>query len=325
MRVIDYNTASELLTMEACIPVMEEVLADLSAGRAEMSLRQVVPLEKPNLLGLMPGFLRKSGVAGAKLISVFPHNHMSGSPSHQGAVALFDTQTGALLAVVDGRAITAVRTAAVSAVATRALAREDSAVLAILGTGEQAASHLEAMLQVRSIRQLRVWSRTPGKAQRFIEEQTEALQGVEASAAASVREAVEEADIICTVTASTEPVLRGEWVQAGAHINAVGACRAPDRELDSALVAAARLYVDRMESARNEAGDYLVPLQEGVIPDTHMLGELGELLEGRIEGRTGSGEITLFKSLGLAIEDLAAAHYIYNQAVLRQKGVDIPW
>ena len=325
MRVIDYKTAAELLTMEACIPVMEEVLADLSAGRAEMSLRQVVPLDKPNLLGLMPGFLRKNGVAGAKLISVFPHNHVSGSPSHQGAVALFDTQTGTLLAVVDGRAITAVRTAAVSAVATRALAREDSAVLAILGTGEQAASHLEANLQVRSIRQVRVWSRTPGKAQRFIEEQAAVLQGVEAAAADSVRQAVENADIICTVTASTEPVLQGEWVKAGAHINAVGACRAPDRELDSALVAAARLYVDRMESARKEAGDYLIPLQEGAIPDTHIVGELGELLEGRIEGRTDNGEITLFKSLGLAIEDLAAAHYIYNQAVLQQKGVDIPW
>jgi ornithine cyclodeaminase len=325
MRVIDYKTAAELLTMEACIPVMEEVLADLSAGRAEMSLRQVVPLDKPNLLGLMPGFLRKNGVAGAKLISVFPHNHVSGSPSHQGAVTLFDTQTGTLLAVVDGRAITAVRTAAVSAAATRALAREDSAVLAILGTGEQAASHLEAMLQVRPIRQVRIWSRTSGKARRFIEEQAGVLQGVEASAAASVREAVEAADIICTVTASTEPVLEREWVQAGAHINAVGACRAPDRELDSALVAASRLYVDRMESARNEAGDYLIPLQERVIPDTHIVGELGELLEGRIEGRTGSGEITLFKSLGLAIEDLAAAHYIYNQAVLQQKGADIPW
>lgn len=325
MRVIDYKTAAELLTMEACILVMEEVLADLSAGRAEMSLRQVVPLDKPNLLGLMPGFLRKNGVAGAKLISVFPHNHVSGNPSHQGAVALFDTQTGTLLAVVDGRAITAVRTAAVSAVATRALAREDSAVLAILGTGEQAASHLEANLQVRPIRQVRVWSRTPGNARRFIEEQAAVLQGVEASAADSVRQAVVNADIICTVTASTEPVLRGEWVRAGTHINAVGACRAPDRELDSALVAASRLFVDRMESARNEAGDYLIPLQEGVIPDTHIVGELGELLEGRIEGRTDNGGITLFKSLGLAIEDLAAAHYIYNQAVLRQKGVDIPW
>lgn len=325
MRVIDYRTAAELLTMETCIPVMEEALADLSAGRAEMSLRQVVPLEKPNLLGLMPGYLRKNGVAGAKLISVFPHNHTSGRPSHQGAVALFDAEAGTLLAVVDGRAITAVRTAAVSAVATRALAREDSAVLAILGTGEQAASHLEAMLQVRPIRQVRVWSRTPGKARRFVEEQADTLQGVEAVVAGSVREAVEAADVICTVTASTEPVLRGEWVRAGTHINAVGACRAPDRELDSALVAAARLYVDRRESVRSEAGDYLIPLQEGVIPDTHIAGELGELLEGRIAGRTGSGEITLFKSLGLAIQDLAAAHYIYQQAVLRQKGIDIPW
>lgn len=186
-------------------------------------------MEEPNLLGLMPGYLQKDGVAGAKLISVFPHNHAGGKPSHQGAVALFDAKTGELLAVVDGRAITAVRTAAVSAVATRALAREDSAVLAILGTGEQAESHLEAMLQVRRIRQVRVWSRTPGKAQQFAEREG-ARHGVELTAASSVREAVADADIICTVTASTEPVLNGAWVRPGTHINAVGACRA-EREL----------------------------------------------------------------------------------------------
>lgn len=322
MLVINGRETAEILSMQACMGVMQDVLAALSAGDAIQSLRQVMPLMGGNLFGLMPGYLRQEAAAGAKLISVFPHNHDRGLPSHQGAVALFDAETGRLNAIVDGRSITAIRTAAVSAVATRLLAREDAGVLAILGTGEQAASHLGAMLLVRSIREVRVWGRTPDKAQRFAAEMA-AKYGVEVTAAATAREAVQAADIICTVTASSVPVLNGEWVPEGAHINAVGACRPHERELDSALVAASRLYVDRLESAVHEAGDYLIPLAEGAITEGHIAGELGGLLLQQVEGRTSSEQITLFKGLGLAIEDLAAAHYIYNQAVLLRKGVEV--
>lgn len=322
MLVINHNEVAELLSMESCITVMESVLKELSAGQAVQSLRQVLPLQKSNLIGLMPGYLQGKEVAGAKIISVFPSNHGSGLPSHQGLVTLFDSSTGVLKAVVDGQKITAIRTAAVSAVATRYLAREEAEVLAILGTGEQARTHLEAILLVRSIRQVRVWSRSLAKAAYF---QTELSRkwGVEIVVAESVQEAVCEADIICTVTASTEPVLKGEWLKPGVHINAIGACRPADRELDSETVRVAKLYVDRLESAQNESGDYLIPLKEGVITPNHIIGEIGELISGTIGGRGSAPEITLFKGLGLAIEDLAAANFIYNEAVRLHKGTEI--
>lgn len=322
MLVINQNEVAELLAMESCITVMESVLKDLSAGQAVQSLRQILPLHQGNLIGLMPGYLQGEEVAGAKIISVFPSNHGSGLPSHQGLVTLFDSSTGVLKAVVDGLKITAIRTAAVSAVATRYLAREDAEVLAILGTGEQAKSHLEAMLLARSIREVRVWSRTLAKARDFQAEMSRKY-GMEIVVAESVQEAVSPADIICTVTASTEPVLKGEWLKSGVHINAVGACRPADRELDSEAVRLAKLYVDRLESTYNESGDYLIPLNEGVITSGHIIGEMGELISGSIEGRATADEITLFKGLGLAIEDLAAANFIYNEAIRLQKGIEI--
>ncbi|WNS43636.1 ornithine cyclodeaminase family protein [Paenibacillus sp. MMS20-IR301] len=322
MIIINEKEVAELLTMEACITVMEAVLADLPDGGAVQSLRQVVPLADRNLLGLMPGYLRREGVAGAKLISVFPHNHDLGLPSHQGMVALFDAASGTPLAIVNGQAITAIRTAAVSAAATKLLAREDAAALAVLGTGEQARCHVEAMLQVRRISRIAVWGRTPAKAAALAAEMG-SRWSVAAAAAPTAMDAVRGADIICTATAAVEPVLQGAWVKPGAHINAVGACRAHERELDTALVAGSRLYVDRRESAVHEAGDYLIPLSEGAITAGHITGELGELLTGRIQGRTDNSEITLFKGLGLAVEDLAAAFYIYKQAALLHKGTEI--
>ncbi|MNO82041.1 ornithine cyclodeaminase [compost metagenome] len=195
-------------------------------------------------------------------------------------------------------------------------------MLAILGTGEQAKSHLEAMLLVRSIREVRVWSRTLAKARDFQAEMRRKYD-VEIVVTESVQEAVSSADVICTVTASTVPVLEGEWLKPGVHINAIGACRPADRELNSETVRLAKLYVDRLESAHHESGDYLIPLKEGVITSGHIIGEIGELISGNIEGRATADEITLFKGLGLAIEDLAAANFIYNEAVKLQKGIEI--
>ncbi|WP_256703927.1 ornithine cyclodeaminase family protein [Paenibacillus sp. FSL H8-0259] len=320
--MVNGKEVAEILTMESCIAVMETVLADLSEGEAVQSLRQVLPLEERNVLGMMPGYLRREGIAGAKIISVFPGNHGSGLPSHQGMVSLFDAATGVPLAIVDGQSITAIRTAAVSAAATKLLAREEAESLAVLGTGEQARSHLEAMLQVRGIKRAKVWSRTPGKARAFADAMS-SRWNAEITAALSVQDAVMDADIICTATAAGEPVLHGAWVKPGAHINAIGACRAHERELDTALVAGARLYVDRLESAVHEAGDYLIPLSEGSITADHIIGEIGGLLKGRVPGRGSGNEITLFKGLGLAVQDLAAAFYIYKQAVALHKGVEI--
>ncbi|SEO82074.1 ornithine cyclodeaminase family protein [Paenibacillus sp. OV219] len=324
MLVINGDEVSELLTMEACITLMETALQDLSAGQAEQQLRSVVPVREGGLMGLMPAYLIRQEIVGAKLISVFPHNHDRGLPSHQGIITLFDAATGAVNAVVDGRRVTAIRTAAVSAAATKLLAKPGASTLALIGTGEQARSHLEALLLVRPIERVRVWSRSAEHAQRFVGEMSARYgERLEIVACGSAQQAVADADIICTLTSSTTPVLDDAWIAEGAHINAVGACRAKDRELASAIVQRSRLYVDRRESAEGEAGDYLIPLQEGEIGKGHIVGEIGEALLGRVEGRTSDKQITLFKSLGLAVEDLAAAAYIVEQAKQQGKGTSI--
>jgi len=268
------------------------------------------------LLGLMPAFLPLQKVMGAKIISVFPHNHQKKLPSHQGVVTLFDALTGELRAIVDAEAITAIRTAAVSGAATRALARQDANILCILGAGVQAATHMEAILAVRPINKAKVWSIDEEEAQTFASEM-ESKHNISVAACSSAREAVEGADIICTVTSSPLPVLEGAWIKPGAHINAVGACTAIVRELDAMAVALSRLYVDRRESALNEAGDILIPLSDGIISESHIVGELGDLLLKKIPGRQSEEEITLFESLGLAVEDLAAACRIIENLELR--------
>jgi ornithine cyclodeaminase len=248
------------------------------------------------------------------VISVFPENGKADLDAHQGAVLLYEAQHGQLLAIMDATTITAIRTAAVSGVATRTLAREDAADLAILGSGVQARTHLQAMCLARSIHKVRVWSRSAERARSFVREMA-AVYDLGLDAVATPKEAVEGADIVCTVTASHEPVLRGEWLSPGTHINAVGASLATARELDSEAVRRSRLYVDRRESALAEAGDFLIPQREGIISESHIVGELGALLLGKIEGRRSADEITLFKSLGLAVEDVAAAYHVHAKAI----------
>ena len=308
-----------LLPMAECIEVVEGALRVLARGGAVQPLRSAhwMP-DRHGLLGVMPGMLDgltadDQPVAGIKVLTVVPDNYLHGEESHRGLVLLFEEERGAPIAILDASAITAIRTAAASAVATRALARQDAGDLAILGTGTQARSHLEAMRAVRPLRRVRVWSRNPESARRFAER-----EGVEP--AASVREAVQGAELICTVTAASEPVLAGEWIAPGAHINAVGACTATTRELDAAAVAKSRLYTDRRESAMAEAGDFLLARGEGAVTDAHLLGELGEVLEGTIPGRRSDAEITLYKSLGIAVEDLASGRYVYQKALATGRG-----
>ena len=322
MLVINQKQVEDILTMRSCIQVMEDVLMELAAGEAVQYLRSVVPIEKENLMGLMPGYLRKEGVIGAKVITIYPENHQHGLPSHRGVVLLNDAKDGSLKAVMDGTKITAIRTAAVSAVATKSLSKKDSEILSLLGLGEQARTHLEAILLVRPIKQVNIWSRNMEKAKVWKTEM-EQKYPVAIHVFDTVTSAVREADIICTLTASIEPILRGEWVKEGAHINAVGACKAADRELDSELVRRSIFYVDRMESALNESGDYLIPLKEGVIDSNHIVGELGDVLIKKAPGRQSDSEITIFESLGLAIEDLAAANFIYHESVKLKKGTFI--
>jgi ornithine cyclodeaminase len=318
--VISHEDVARLLPMDACIEVMAEAMRTIGRGGAVLPLRSVVWMpDRTGMIGLMPGFLGAPASLGLKVVSIFPGNHGTGYDSHQGVVMLFDIQHGFPLAIMDASSITAIRTAAASGVATRALARDDAGDLAILGAGVQATTHLAAMRAVRPIRRVRVWSRNRAHAQRFADASPVAVEVME-----TARAAVEGADLVCTTTSAREPVLEGAWLSPGAHINAVGACFAVARELDTAAVVRSRLIVDRRESTLNESGDFLIPRAEGAIGDDHIAGELGDVLLGQLVGRRSPDEVTLYKSLGIAIQDLAAAHHIYAQALATGSGVSVP-
>lgn len=316
--IVSQQEVPELLPMDECIDVMAEALAALSRGQAVMPLRTIVSLpDGSGMLASMPSMLPSAGVMGIKVITVFPGNEGTELESHQGAVLLFEAEQGRPLAIVDASEVTGIRTAAVSGLATRLLARPDAGDVAILGSGTQARTNLEAMLTVRDVRRVRVWSRTRDHAERFAEHEA-VRHGIAVEVADTSRDAVEGADIVCTTTSAKEPVLRGEWLSPGAHINAVGFA-AGGRELDTEAVVRARLFADRRESILNEAGDFLIPKGEGAVDDDHVAGELGEVILGIVEGRTSPEEITVFESMGLAIEDLAAADHIYKRA--QEKGL----
>lgn len=323
IHVINQSEIQELLPMRECIDVMAEALAALARGDAILPLRPVMWLpEKVGALAMMPSYLKNLNVMGVKVISVFAGNRGTEYDSHQGAVLLFETANGRLLAIVDATAITAIRTAAVSALATKLLARQDAHDLAILGTGTQGHAHLEAMLLVRKFRRVRVWSRTGENVRRFAESESQRY-GMEIEPMPSAQQAVDGADVICTTTSAEAPVLLGEWLSPGAHINAAGSSVPFTRELDTVAVVNSSFFVDRRESTLNEAGDFLFPKKEGAIGEDHIRGELGEILIGKTPGRASDQEITVFKSLGLAIEDLAAADYIYRKALATSQGAAI--
>jgi ornithine cyclodeaminase len=270
----------------------------------------------------MPAALSNPSTVGAKLITVLPKNHGTQYDSHQGAVLLFDTGNGSLLSVMDASSITQIRTAAASGVATDALARQSATSLGILGAGVQGQSHLEAMCAVRPLKSVKIWSRNRDSAESLAKVAREKF-GLDAAAVGSASEAVTGLDIVCATTSATEPVLLGEWLTPGTHVNAVGASQRHAREIDSATVVRSRLYVDRRESALKEPGDIIVPIENGEITPDHILGEVGEVLIGTAPGRTSDSDITLFKSLGLAIEDLASAHFLYAEARRQHAGVEV--
>lgn len=322
--LVSHREVAALLPMTECIDVMAGALAALARGGALLPLRQVVALPGTrNLLAMMPGQVGTAGsdgvALGAKVITVFPGNDATPYDSHLGVVLLFEAAHGRLLAIIDASSVTAIRTAAVSGLATRLLANPDAGDLAILGAGVQAMTHLEAMGAVRSLRRVRVWSRSADRCAGFAVA-ARARLGVTVEVSPDAESCVRGADIICTVTASREPVLMGRWIAEGAHVNAVGAALPAARELDTEAVRRSRLFVDRCESALAEAGDVLIPVREGAIGAGHILGEIGEILTGAAEGRRSSSELTLFKSLGLAIEDLAAARHIYERGVASGAG-----
>jgi ornithine cyclodeaminase/alanine dehydrogenase-like protein (mu-crystallin family) len=321
--VLDQRDVARLLPMEACMEAMADALAALARDQVLLPLRTVVWLpDRAGALAAMPSAHLSAGVLGVKVITVFPGNTQDGLQAHQGAVLLFEGEHGRLLSVMDATEITAVRTAAVSGVATRVLARPDAADLAILGSGTQARTHLQAMLAVRPIRRIRVWSRRPERAAAFARLESE-RHGAGVEPVETAKEAVDGADLVCTVTSSSVPVLSGAWLAPGTHVNAVGAVGPGSRELDTQAIVRARLFVDRRESAASEAGEFVLAKKEGAVGDDHIAGEIGEVLTGAIPGRQRDEEITVFRAVGLAIEDLAAADAVYRRAVQDGGGVRI--
>jgi ornithine cyclodeaminase len=310
-----------LLPMPDLIEAMARALAEYSAGRVAQPVRTVLLVGPERaFLGVMPAALDAPAAAGAKLVTVYHRNHERGLPSHLATIVLLDHATGALQAVVDGRYITEARTGAVSAVSVQHLARADADTLAILGSGVQARSHLDAIRHVRALRDVRVWSPNRDRRAAFAGEAA-ARTGLPVRAVPSAADAVRGAAIVVLATASKAPVLDDGEIGPGTHIAAVGACRPDEREMPTALVARARVVVDSRAGALQEAGELLIPLREGAIAETHIAAELGEIVLGRVPGRTSAGEVTIFKSLGMAVEDVVAAHLALDRAAAAGRGL----
>jgi ornithine cyclodeaminase len=302
-----------VLSTSDLIGAMETALERFSAGAVQQPLRTIVDVGGHGFYGVMPAYIEDPPAMGAKLVTVFHGNIGRGLPSHLATILLHDPATGELQAVMDGRYITEARTAAVSAASTKFLARGDARVLAIFGTGVQARAHARALTVARRFEEIRIWGRAADRAAALASELAPSLR-VRVDAVPTARAAADGADVIVLVTASPDPVLRREWVRDGTHICAVGACRPNQREMETALVKAGRLFVDSRKGALAEAGDIVIPIAEAAIDASHIAAELGDVFGGRAAGRRDSVEITIFKSLGIAVEDVAAAKLAYAKA-----------
>jgi ornithine cyclodeaminase len=317
--VIDRDTVRALLTYEVCTPLMREAMVALSAGRTRQVLRQIIDLSDGNAFGVMPGAMDE--VVGAKLITVFPGNAAKGVQSHQGFVTLFDPNSGAPVAVIHAGEVTAIRTAAASAAATEALARPRARRLSILGCGEQAHTHAHAIATAQPLDDIRIWGRSLDKAQAMAARLRAELQ-LPVIACADAQDAVRGADIVCTVSAAHEPILTSAMVEDGMHINLVGSSRAGPREASDDLVARARIFADHREGVLRQGAEFLHAKAAGLVDDDHILGEIGEVMAGTKAGRTSDAEVTIYKSLGSVVQDLAAGWLIYSLARKQGAGVE---
>ncbi len=310
MRIVEAAEVRQRLDTATCISLMRQALMALERGEAAQPPRTIAALPHGSAFGFMPAYLGDGDYFGAKVITAFPGNLGTEYPSHMGYVMIFEAVHGSFVGMADCAVITEVRTGAVSGVATDLLARKDAKRLAVIGAGAQGRSHMAAMLHVRpGLQSAAVYDIRPEAAARYAAEMTEKY-GIPVEAAPSARAAVEGADIICTVTPSKEAYLEKAWVKPGAHINAVGTFTPTTREVTSELVAASRLYADQVEAMKREAGEYLIPLQEGLIAEDHIVGSIGQVLLGRVPGRENEEEITLFDALGLAVEDVICGRYL---------------
>ncbi len=322
LRIIDRETVRDLLPMGECIELMVEAMKALSGGQTRQLLRQIIPMEAGRAFGVMPGTAPMT--FGAKVLSVYPGNFDLGLQSHQGFVALFEPETGETVAMLHAGEITAIRTAAATAAATRVLARPDAHRLAILGYGEQAHTHALAMAEVRSLSAITLWGRSAEKAGRLAAT-LESELSLPVTVAATVREAVSDADLICAVTAAPEPILEGAWVAPGTHVNLVGSSVAATREIDDELVVRGRIFADHRAGVLAQGGEVIHAMAAGLIDEDHVLGEIGEVMNGTKAGRISESDITLYKSLGAIVQDLFSGWHVYQRAVAEGRGVVAPF
>jgi ornithine cyclodeaminase len=311
MTISFYDAAEveELLDYPGCIEAMRRAMIALSSGERPQPLRQIFTVGNNQMFGTMPGELAALSTFGAKLVSVFGDPDRPGRSRHQGVVVAYDGETGAVSCIADAEPVTKIRTACATAAATDALARADAGVLAVFGTGIQAEAHLRALPLVRPFRDILLWGRSAERARQFAEQMSDQL-GQAIVPVSDGRDAAASADVICTVTSSAEPVVHGEWVRPGTHVNLVGSSYLGPVEVDSALVARARYFADYRPGVLAQAAELAVAREAGLVDDSHVVGEIGEVLAGRVQGRENDSQITIYKSLGHVAQDLAAAAYL---------------
>lgn len=323
MKIITETMVETHLTMRECISAMRGAMQSVSRGETTLPIRQYMPI--PNTQGkmaLMPGTITAPDVYGIKLVCKYVRDADSPYGTHVGMVLVFDSETGLPLAMVEGSSLTAIRTAAASALATDVLANPECETLAILGCGEQARRHVHAMLAVRSPRNILVWGRNSSRAKTFANE-VGAETGVSISQVESAEDAVTRADLICTTTSSKSPILHGAWVKPGTHVNLVGAAIASSREVDDELVVRSRFFTDYRPAAMAAAGELLNAIESGLVTKAHIIGEIGEVIDQSVEGRISAQDVTVYKSLGVAAQDLAAAYWLYEKSLRLGFGTDI--
>ncbi len=320
MIILSAKEVTELLPMPKAIDIVERTMIAVSAGKTNLPLRHAIDVGGGNKLGIMPGALGDGALYGVKLLSLFPGNPAKGLSSHIGAMVLFDPETGVSTAMMSADALTAIRTAAASAAATRALARPDARILAIIGTGEQAETHIAAMCAVRGITEIRIAGSSPAKAAAFVASQQSERPGIEFSAAESAQAAVSGADIICTVTSAAKPVLYGDWIAKGAHVNAVGASMPMVQEIDQSVLLTSELFVDYRPSAFAQAREIIDALASGAMAENHILAEIGSVFAGDHPGRSKSDAITVYRSLGVAAQDLACGEFVMTEGTRLGRG-----
>ncbi|HEX6173356.1 MAG TPA: ornithine cyclodeaminase family protein [Candidatus Binatia bacterium] len=323
MLVLSEKQVEALIEIDELIAALERAHIQYSTGGAVMPVRLVVPLPQiDGRITSMPGFLNEDQALGMKVVTYFHNNPKQNLPSILATIMLFSAESGKMIAVMDGSYITAIRTACASAMASKVLSNPTASELGILGAGVQAKAHLTALARVRKIRRIKIYSPSGTSAGR-VKQEVEPHLGVAIEVANSAEEAVRGADLIVTATTAKQPILAAQWLKPGAHINAVGSHRPDLRELDGTTVARSRVFVDSREAIMAECGDVLLALAEKSISADHVQAEIGEVLAGTKPGRTGAEEVTLYKSVGIAIQDVATAHLVYHKALQRGVGTDV--